>query len=239
MGKRIAGPDASRRCGRCAATCRSCSRTRTARCRRACRSSDIIEEGLWIHMPQLSRHEREQRVIDGAGRTSASIPRRAHRYPHEFSGGQRQRIAIARAMVLEPTLRRARRADQRARHVIQAQIVDLLARPAEAARPHLPVHLPRPARGGGAVVEPDGDEGRQGGGGRPGGANVQVAEDRLHPRAVRRRLQSRSLARGAWSRNKARAMADRRSLPMPRPRSTLDRAAKIAAAASIAMSAIA
>ena len=38
MGKPIAGPADSRRCGRSAATCRSCSRIPTARCRRACRS---------------------------------------------------------------------------------------------------------------------------------------------------------------------------------------------------------
>ena len=45
MGKRIAGPALQGDAAASAATCRSCSRTRTARCRRACRSSDIIAGG--------------------------------------------------------------------------------------------------------------------------------------------------------------------------------------------------
>src|SRR4029077_18721217 len=64
--------------------------------------SSIIQEGMWIHMPHLSAHECEQRVIkalDDAGLN----PETRHRYPHEFSGGQRHGVAIARAIVLEPT----------------------------------------------------------------------------------------------------------------------------------------
>ncbi|HUI96837.1 MAG TPA: ABC transporter ATP-binding protein [Xanthobacteraceae bacterium] len=64
--------------------------------------SDIVEEGLWVHHPKMSREERERRVI--AALTDVGLePQTRFRYPHEFSGGQRQRIAVARAIVLEPT----------------------------------------------------------------------------------------------------------------------------------------
>src|SRR6266704_13137 len=64
--------------------------------------SDIIEEGLWVHDPNLTRAEREARVIRALQDVGLD-PDTRFRYPHEFSGGQRQRIAVARAIVLEPT----------------------------------------------------------------------------------------------------------------------------------------
>ena len=64
--------------------------------------ADIIEEGLWVHQPKLSR----ERARGARGRRRCSDvgldPETRFRYPHEFSGGQRQRIAVARAIVLEP-----------------------------------------------------------------------------------------------------------------------------------------
>ena len=69
------------------------------------------------------------------------------------------------------------------------------ARPAEAAQSHLPVHLPRPAGGGGAgerlIVMRDGKVVEDG----PAADLFADPEDRLHARAVRRGLQSRSRAR--------------------------------------------
>src|SRR3954466_15194105 len=64
--------------------------------------SDIIEEGLWVHHPQLTAAQREARVIAALNDVGLD-PETRVRYPHEFSGGQRQRIAVARAIVLEPT----------------------------------------------------------------------------------------------------------------------------------------
>ena len=66
----------------------------------------IVGEGLALHLPQLTRAERERRIVDMLAEVGLSAAQGQHevlqRYPHEFSGGQRQRIAIARAVVLRP-----------------------------------------------------------------------------------------------------------------------------------------
>ncbi|XDD46822.1 ABC transporter ATP-binding protein [Leptospira sp. WS39.C2] len=64
---------------------------------------EIITEGLQIHFSKLSLAEKKEKAIKAL--SEVNLPADIlHRYPHEFSGGQRQRIAIARALILEPSL---------------------------------------------------------------------------------------------------------------------------------------
>ena len=68
----------------------------------------IVGEGLALHQPELSKAQREDKVLamlDEVGLSERhGVANVLQRYPHEFSGGQRQRIAIARAVVLAPEI---------------------------------------------------------------------------------------------------------------------------------------
>jgi oligopeptide/dipeptide ABC transporter ATP-binding protein len=85
-----------------------------------------IEEAIRLH-ERVGRAELRERIADLL-RTVGLTPRHGRSYPHQLSGGQRQRAMIALALACRPALVIADEPTTALDVIMQAQVLDLLAR---------------------------------------------------------------------------------------------------------------
>lgn len=85
----------------------------------------LIEEPLLVRQKNMSRAQRQQRVIEAM--EAVGLTRRyLNTYPHELDGGRRQRVGLTRALILDPRFVVCDEPVSTLDVSIQAQILNLL-----------------------------------------------------------------------------------------------------------------